>query len=432
LKIVMAHKFFHPAGGPETVLFQSMRVLNSLGHEVIPFSMKHPRNLKTPYSRYFVSEVNYNNHNGDILKKLKTAVNLIYSVEAQKKMEKLINDTRPQLAHLHNIYHQISPSILRPLKKHGIPVVMTLHDFKLACPSYTFLRNGTPCEICEGKHFYRAVAHRCVKNSFLSSFLCATEMYLHKMLQTYSKGVDVFIVLSQFSKEKMIRYGLPEEKIEVLPNCIDVDQYHPQKMVGDYVLFLGRLSEKNGIFTLVQAMKHIPEVKLKVAGEGEMGPLLKEYVTREGLRNVEFLGFVTGEKLKKPMQECYFTVFPSLCYHNCPMSILEAFSYAKPVIGANLGSVPELAEDNKTGLLFEPGNIEDLASKIDYLYRKPQLIKKLGRNALNRVKENHSRERYYQELLQIYEGLIQRRKRNRIGDEATDKWHLKKVAETAS
>ena len=407
LKIVMAHKFFHPAGGPETVLFQSMRVLNSLGHEVIPFSMKHHRNLKTPYSRYFVSEVDYNNHNGDILKKLKTAVNLVYSVEAQRKMEALINDTRPQLAHLHNIYHQISPSILRALKRHGIPVVMTLHDFKLACPSYTFLRNGTPCEICEGKHFYRAVAHRCVKNSFLSSFLCATEMYLHKMLQTYSKGVDVFIVLSQFSKEKMIQYGLPEEKIEVLPNCIDVDQYRPQKMVGDYVLFLGKLSEKNGIFTLVQAMKHIPEVKLKVAGEGEMGPLLKEYVAREGLKNAEFLGFMAEEKLKKLMQECYFTVFPSLCYHNCPMSVLESLASGKPVLASNLGSVPEFVEDGVDGFLFEPGDPTDLAEKIKYLFRKPLLVKKMGIAGRLKIESRFLSETYYPRLLKIYQRLLQ-------------------------
>jgi len=403
----MAHKFFHPAGGPETVLFQSMRVLNSLGHEVIPFSMKHPRNLKTPYSRYFVSEVDYNNHNGDILKKLKTAVNLIYSVEAEKKMEVLINDTRPQLAHLHNIYHQISPSILRALKRHSIPVVMTLHDFKLACPSYTFLRNGTPCEICEGRHFYKAVIHRCVKNSYLSSLLCATEMYLHKMLQTYSKGVDVFIVLSQFSKEKMIRYGLPEEKIEVLPNCIDVDQYHPHKMVGDYVLFLGKLSEKNGIFTLVQAMKHIPEVKLKVAGEGEMGPLLKEYVAREGLKNAEFLGFMAEEKLKKLMQECYFTVFPSLCYHNCPMSVLESLASGKPVLASNLGSVPEFVEDGVDGFLFEPGDPTDLAEKIKYLFRKPLLVKKMGIAGRLKIESRFLSETYYPRLLKIYQRLLQ-------------------------
>jgi glycosyltransferase involved in cell wall biosynthesis len=431
LKVIMAHKFFHPSGGPETVMFQSIRILNSLGHEVIPFSMRHPRNLATPYSRYFVPEVDYRNHKGDLPGKLKAAFGLIYSLEARRRMEALIDDTEPDLAHLHNIYHQISPSIITALKRRGIPVVMTLHDFKLVCPNYTFFRQGTRCELCEGKHFYKAVVHRCVKDSFLASLLCAAEMYIHKMLRIYSQGVDRFIVLSQFSKEKMIQYGLPREKMRVLPNAVEVDEDPLTATPGSYIIFLGRLSEKNGISTLVQAMKQLPEVTLRVAGEGELESSLRQYVAKEGLDNVEFLGFVTGERLKRLVRECSFTVFPSLCYHNCPMSILEAFSYAKPVIGANLGSVPELAEDNKTGLLFEPGNIEDLASKIDYLYRKPQLIKKLGQNALNRVKENHSRERYYQELLQIYEGLIQRRKRNRIGDEATDKWHLKKAAETA-
>lgn len=413
MKIVMAHKFFHPAGGPETVLFQSIRNLGSRGHEVIPFSMKHPRNLKTPYSEYFVSEVNYNNHNGDLLKRLKTAAKLVYSVEAQRKMEALINDTSPQIAHLHNIYHQISPSIIRALKKHGIPVVMTLHDFKLACPNYTFLRNGTPCEICEGKHFYKAVIHRCVKDSLLSSLLCATEMYLHKMLQTYSKGVDVFIVLSEFSKEKMTEYGLPEEKIKVLPNSIDVDQYHPQKTAGDYILFLGTLSEKNGILTLVQAMKHLPEVRLKIGGEGEMEPILREYAAKEGLENVEFLGFTTGEKLKGIIQGCYFTVFPCLCYHNCPMSVLESLACGKPVVASNLGSVPEFVEDGVDGVLFEAGDPSSLAEKIKYLYREPRLVKQMGIAGRRKIESRFSSETYYPRLLEIYQRLLEGA---RIGD----------------
>jgi glycosyltransferase involved in cell wall biosynthesis len=406
LKIVLAHKYFHPGGGPETVMFQSLRVLNSLGHEIIPFSMKHPLNLKTPYSKYFVSEVDYNNHKKAILTKLKTAINLIYSVEAQKKMEKLINDTCPQIAHLHNIYHQISPSILRTLKKHGIPVVMTLHDFKLACPNYTFLKNGAPCEICEGKHFYKAVINRCVKNSFVYSFLGALEMYLHKLLNLYTRYVDVFIVLSRFSKEKMIKYGLPEEKIEILPNSIDVNQYLPPQQPAEYILFLGRLSEKNGIFTLVQAMKHIPKVKLKIAGEGEMGPFLKEYASREGLENVEFLGFVTGEKLQRLIQGCYFTVFPALCYHNCPMSILESQAFGRPVLASNLGSIPEFVQNGLDGLCFNPGDVEDLREKIKYLYQKPLLVEKMGLAGYEKVKRDFSTERYYSELIKIYQDLL--------------------------
>lgn len=407
MKILFVNKYYHPSGGPEKVMFQEKSYLEKLNWEVIPFSMQHPLNVKTPYSRYFVSNVDYNGSNS-ILSKTKMALNIFYSGEAKTKMERLLKEEKPDLAHIHNIYHQISPSILPVLKKRNIPVVMTLHDFKLVCPNYTLLRNGNPCESCDGKHFYKAALHRCVKNSFWASWVCSLEMYLHRFLKIYQNYVDVFITLSEFSKEKMIQYGINEKKLSLLPNYIDLPSNGSGADLGKHILFSGRLSEKNGIFTLIQAMEKIKEVPLVVAGEGELRLTLKEYVREKKLNNVTFVGFLNGEKLEKMIKNSLFTIFPAICYHNCPMSILESFAFGKPVIGSNLGSVPELIEDGVNGLLFEPKNVGKLAEKIRYLYHHPLLAQKMGMAARERVEEKYSEEEYYRKLLGLYDALIKK------------------------
>jgi glycosyltransferase involved in cell wall biosynthesis len=405
MKILFVNKYYHPSGGPEKVLLQSKERLESLGDKVILFSMQHPRNLKTPYSRYFVCNVDYNG-SSSFIDKTRMALNMFYSVEAKKKMELLLDEEKPDIAHLHNIYHQISPSILPVLKKKGIPVVMTLHDFKLLCPNYTFLRNGDPCENCEGKHFYRAVIHKCVKNSYWKSLVCSLEMYFHHLRKFYQDYVDKFIVLSEFSKVKMVQYGMPEEKLLLLPNYIESPSNGKEKTLGEYALFLGRLSEKNGVSTLVQAMEKLKEVPLVVAGEGELQPDLKEFVREKNLDNVTFAGFLSGTKLEQMMENSMFTVFPAISYHNCPMSVLESFAYGKSVIGSNLGSIPELIEDGINGLLFEPKNVDELAGKIKYLYHHPLLAEKMGIAAREKVEEKYSEEEYYKKLLGLYDGLI--------------------------
>lgn len=410
MKILLANKYFHPAGGPETLLFDYMEKLQALGHTVIPFSMQHPNNLKNEYDKYFVSNVDYNNHSKLPWNSAKTTMNIIFNFEAKKKMEQLIKDTQPDIAHLHNIYHQISPSILIPLKKHNIPIVMTLHDFKLICPNYTFLRNGQTCEECQGKYFYKAIKYRCVKDSYLKSAICALEMHLHKFSKIYENSVDCFIVLSRFARKKLTEYGLPAEKIEYLPNYVDIPKLKRNPNKERYILFLGLLSEKNGAFNLIRAMGSVPQIKLKIAGEGEQRGLIEDYLRENNMKNIEMLGFVSGEELRTAIVDCYFLVFPNNCYHNCPMSVLESFAYGKPVIGANLGSVPELVEDMVTGLLYEPRNETDLTEKIKYLYENPHAVDKMGQNAWCKVEGNYSIERYYPRLLKIYEGLIRRRK----------------------
>jgi glycosyltransferase involved in cell wall biosynthesis len=245
-----------------------------------------------------------------------------------------------------------------------------------------------------------------VKDSYWKSLVCSLEMYFHRFLKIYQDCVDAFIVLSEFSKKKMIRYGIPEEKLFLLPNYIELPSNGKEKTLGEYVLFLGRLSEKNGVSTLVQAMERLKEVPLVVAGEGELQPELREYVREKNIDNVTFTGFLNGKKLEQAIEDSLFTVFPAICYHNCPMSVLESFAYGKSVIGSNLGSVPELIEDGVNGLLFEPKNVDELAEKIKYLYHHPLLAEKMGIAAREKVEEKYSEEEYYKKLLGLYDSLI--------------------------
>jgi glycosyltransferase involved in cell wall biosynthesis len=289
-------------------------------------------------------------------------------------------------------------------------VVMTLHDFKLLCPNYTFMRQERPCEECRGKHFYRAVKYKCVKNSYLKSAVSALEMYVHRINRTYLGLVDRFIALSGFTQQKLIQYGWPQDRVIYLPNCVDLPAYRIEAAHQRYALFLGALSDKNGILDLLRAMRRIPKIKLKVAGQGEQDQLARDYVRDNGMDNVELLGFITDRELERILAGCEFLVFPSNCYHNCPMSVLESFAHGKPVIASNLGSLPELVRDKITGLLSEPGDEEALAEAIRSLWNQPELTGRLGRNARKMVEKDFSPERYYSRLLGIYQGLIRNRK----------------------
>jgi glycosyltransferase involved in cell wall biosynthesis len=223
--------------------------------------------------------------------------------------------------------------------------------------------------------------------------------------------VDCFMVLSRFSQERFIQYGIPSDKMFFLPAPVDTERLKPRKSSKkDYILFFGRLVERNGISTLIKAMKHIPEIRLRIAGDGELKSFLENYISQEKIENISLLGFLSREDLKKEINDSNFTIFPNHCYHLCPSSILESFAYNKPVIGSNLGSVPELIEDGITGLLFEPRNEKELANKIKYLYENPKVVKEMGRNARRKVEENYSAEEYYPKLLSLYEDLIGKKK----------------------
>ena len=408
MRILLVNKFHYLKGGSETYYFNLKELLEEHGHEVIEFSMKDSRNLPSNYSEYFVDNVEYNKKNSSY-NKIKLAIKLVYSFEARRKMEKLIIDYKPNIAHLNIFQHQLSPSILGILKKYNIPIVYTAHDFKMICPNYKMmLPSGEICEDCKGGRYYNCLKNKCVKNSSMNSFVDMIEAYTHKILKSYDR-IDKIITPSNFYKKKFIEFGTSSDKIAYIPNFLDGDKYIIRDSCKDYFIYFGRLSDEKGIKTLIRAMKDV-KGKLKVVGTGPMEKELKEYTKEQSLDGkIEYLGYKTGDELKRIIQDSRFIVVPSKWYENAPYSILEAMAMGKPVLGSNMGGIPELVRNNETGLIFQTNDYKELTDKINLLLNNENLIKLYGRNARNIFDNMYNKETHYESILHIYEEQISRR-----------------------
>jgi len=400
MKILVANKFFFINGGSERVFFQERESLLKHNFDVIDFSMDDSRNLSSPWGAYFISNIKYNNLNST-WKKFHQGFKFIHSHEAIHKLQALINQEKPEIAHLHNIYHQLTPSIIPLLKKRGCKTVMTLHDGKLICPSYLMLNKGMICTACNGKYFWRPVSKHC-QESRLQETLLMIEAFWHKWKGNYDL-IDIFISPSQFMAE-MVSRRIPIEKIRVLQNGIDTSEYKPTFQDDGYCLYFGRLSMEKGIGTLVKAYETLCSgMPLYVAGTG---PLLKEFADQ--YPNVNFLGYKQGEELKDIIRRSAFVVVPSEWNENCSMVVLEAMALGKPVIGSRIGGIPEQVLDGETGLLFEMGNAKQLSEKMSILFQDKELRARMGKAAIRRVEKEYSLENHCSRLMDIYNELLRK------------------------
>ncbi|MGE0384268.1 MAG: glycosyltransferase family 4 protein [Gammaproteobacteria bacterium] len=389
----------------ETYLFDLARELEPLGYDVSWFSMQHERNEPTPYARHFVERVEYHEHNSPGAS-VRSALRILYSRHARQKFERLLDEVQPDLVHAHNIYHQLSPAILPPLKRRGIPVVMTLHDLKLACPNYKMRTGGRVCERCLSGAFYNAVVHRCVQGSLPWSALCAVEAYAHRWTGVYTRNVDLFITPSEFYRRKMIESGIPADRLVTLPSFVHPQDYAPLYGKSDYFLYLGRLAEEKGLMTLVHAVRGLQGARLKIVGEGPMAAPIEARLRAEGIDNVELLGARYGQELIELVRAARFVVVPSEWYENSPRSAIEAMACATPVIGARIGGIPDIVEDGVDGLLFEPFSADALRNCIERLLVDDAAIERYGRNARAKVERRYSTQAHLRGLLGIYDRVL--------------------------
>jgi glycosyltransferase involved in cell wall biosynthesis len=406
MKILLINKFHYLRGGSEVVYFGTANLLEHHGHKSLFFSMNHPDNLPCETSNFFMPYVDLVTNNG-LVSQFKTAGRILYSFNAKKRLSKLLDKYQVDIAHLHNIHHQISPSILHELKKRKIPVVMTLHDFKMVCASYSMLADGRPCEACSGGKYFNALKNRCVKESKSKSALATLEMFLHHNVLDIYSNVDIFISPSLFLKNKLEEMGFKKD-ITHLPNFIDIKKF--EQIKGDKedkhnnsIVYFGRLSSEKGLWTLLKAAKSLNGIEIKIIGDGPIKNTLEEKVKREGIDNINFLGYMKGEYLYKEIVKSKTVVMPSEWYENNPMSVIEAFALSKPVIGSRIGGIPELVRDNETGFTFESGNAEDLSEKIKELLGNTSLLRKMGENARRFVETELNPEKHYQRLMEIYQ-----------------------------
>lgn len=405
MKILLVNKYHYLRGGSERVYFNTKELLERNGHEVICFSMKDERNLPCPQEKYFVPEVDFSNHKSWPSK----VARFFYNVDAARRLEQLILEEKPDIAHLHNIAHQLTPSILKPLRKHNIPIVQTLHDFHLICPAYSLLSHGKICERCKKHKYYQCILHICVQNSFPASVTAALDLTAQHWFKYYKENVDLFISPSNFLKNKLEEWGV-EEPIEVVNYPIDLRPLQPKYEAGDYLIYFGRLSPDKGIRTLIRAMKSLPDIKLKVAGDGPLKSVLSDYIAENKMTNVELLGPKYGEELFDLIRNARFVVVPSECYDNYPLAVLESFALGKPVLGTRLGGIPELIVENYNGWFFEYGNVEDSVEKIKLHFNEKESIVEFGKHARQMIEKQNSPEKDYYNLMRCYDMVLESNK----------------------
>jgi glycosyltransferase involved in cell wall biosynthesis len=401
MNILLVNKFYFPRGGAEACFFEEASLLEKKGHTVIPFAMAHPRNRPSPYSDYFVSSVEFEKPSS-WRQKAKAAGRVLYSREAQRNLSRLLKAHPPDLAHLHNIYHQISPSIIAVLRRAKIPMVMTLHDYKFLCPVYTFYRGGRICQECRRGRFIHCLGHRCAKDSALKSAWSTLEMVLHHSILKIYNAVDCFICPSQYLQKTMAE-KIDPRKLFLLPNFIsDLRPVSSPPAGRQTIVYFGRLSQEKGLRTLLQALKGL-DIRCLIVGEGPERPILEKMIRQFGLSQTHLLGFRPPKELQALIRESAFTVLPAEWTENSPRSVLESFALGRATVASRLGGLPELVIDRKTGLMFEAGDALDLRQKILDLLAHPQEAAAMGRTARQFVEEQLGPERHYGLLLKIYE-----------------------------
>lgn len=399
MKILIANKFFFPNGGSETVMFQERDYLLRNGHEVVDFSMRDERNLSSPYEQYFVGNRSYADGAGK-LAKVANALSFVHSQDAVRNISRLIKETKPDLVHCHNIYHQLTPSIIGVAKKQCVPAVLTLHDYKPVCPSYNRLRDDKPCSDCLNGDFSHVLRNRCADGSLGKSALLYAEAVVQRFIGSY-ESVDAFIAPSRFMQES-IAHRVPDERVKLLYNGIDTDEVRGSGADDGYVLFLGRLVREKGVETLLKAhSKSSMGWRLVIAGTGPLSDTLKAEYNASS-----FVGHIVGEALREMIDRAAVVVVPSDWYENCPMSVLEAMAYGKPVVGSRMGGIPELVEHNMTGMLFDAGNADELTVALDKLMATPELRKQMGAKARKCVVDKFSLSRHNAGLLNIYQSIL--------------------------
>lgn len=406
MKVVQVHKYWWPRDGASKYALQLTALLEGRGHDVAPFSMKQKETLTTPYSRFFVPDMDISYPVAlSFGKKIKNAARMIYYKKARQKMSAFLDKFQPDIAHIHNMYHHISPSILPEIKKRGIPIVMTLHDYKLICPNYTMFHHGAVHEEDAGGWYLSCIGNACMKDSRLYSALGALEMIIHhKLWRVYKKYVDYFISPSEFLIHKCVQFGWPRKKFVHIPHPAFVSSALHNGEDGDYVLYSGRLSEEKGLRVLLDAAKITPDVPYRIVGSGPLEAELRARIQHERISNVFLTGFKTGKALEHEISQARMVVVPSIWYENYPLSILEAKAAGKLVIGSSIGGIPEMLDKR---FLFPAGNAKKLAEKIMHWYTvSAKELRAFGIHNRTEVERVNNPNAHIQSILALYKKLV--------------------------
>ena len=388
MRILLVHNYYQQAGGEDAVFLGEKAILERAGHQVMTYERNN-------------AEIS----SDSIGKKLRLFQKTLWNHESELEIQNILRHEKPQIVHFTNTFPLISPAAYYACQKAGVPVVQTLQNYRLFCPSAIFLRNGQICEACLGKTPpWPGVLHACYRHSRAQSGVVATLLTVHRLLRTWQKQVDIYVAATEFSRQKYIQGGLPAEKIKVKPNFIWPDPGERENC-QEYALFVGRIAPEKGILTMLKAWNNMPEIPLKIAGDGPLLENVNQFVDEHGLKKVEVLGRRSNQEILGLMKKASFLVFPSEWYEGFPVTIVEAFACGLPVIASKLGGMAEIVENGHTGLHFEPGNAIELAAKTDWAWRHNEQIQRMGYAARSEYERKYTADTNYQMLIEIYEAL---------------------------
>ncbi len=398
-RLLSINNYYYRRGGSEAVYFEHNRQFEDAGWEVIPFSMSNARNDSTPWSTHFIPDTE---NARSALAKVGRAADAIYSLRAARRIRRLTALARPDIAHAHNIYHHLSPSVLVELHRQDIPVVLTLHDLKLVCPAYKMHTQGAICEACRGGALRNVIKNRCIKDSTVMSALVWLESTVHRMLDVYARNVSRFVVPSRFFESKLAEWGVDTRKFAYVPNSIDVDAFEPTDESGDAFVYLGRLVPEKGVATLIRAAAKAA-VRLRIVGTGPEEAALRRLAAELG-GDVEFTGYLSGTALRAAVTSARAVVIPSEWYENAPISVMEASALARPIIGANVGGIPELIVAGETGFVFRSGDVDSLVAVLLQVQNLSQeSLRRVGAAGRELMRTEFSPSLYRERMLGLYE-----------------------------
>jgi glycosyltransferase involved in cell wall biosynthesis len=405
MKILIANNYYYLRGGCERVMFNDMEALASRGVEVIPFSAADSSNVPTEYSTDFTTGADI--RATGLVKRIEAATEAIHCRRTAAAFAAVLDKTRPDVVHCHNIYGRLSTSILGVARQRKIPVVLTVHDYKVVCPSYLMLRDGKPCSACVDGRYYRCATNKCHKGQLAASVVYALEAYYARSSGHYG-AVSAFLCPSQFIAALLRESGIQGERVVYHPNSVNPDSYKPSYQ-GKYVLYAGRLSHEKGLPTFLKAVCGTG-MPVRIAGTGPMEPNLREVAAQAG-GSIVLEGHCEGERLSDLYRNAAFVVVPSEWYENAPMAVLESFAYGKPVIGTRIGGIPELITEGEHGYLVDVGAPERLRATIEGLWHDKGQQERMGRNARKLVETKFAQDARTASLLGIYENVSQSKKR---------------------
>lgn len=386
MKIAVVHNAYQQPGGEDVTVAAESKLLESRGHKVV---------------RYSRSNDEIAGMSG--AERLLLVKDMIHSDRSKKELHDLLRAEKPDVVHVHNTFMMLSPSIFDACSDAGVPVVQTLHNYRLLCPGWSFSRDGHVCEECLDHGLWRGVWHGCYRDSKLMSAAVALMLQVHRSKGTWNDSVNGYVALTNFAREKFIQGGLPAPAVHVKPNFLNEDPGE-RAQAGRYVLFVGRLSTEKGVKVLMDARRRLKSsLPFVIMGDGPLRQSLESETKADGLSDVTFTGWKSRAEILAAMKESFAVVIPSVCYEGFPMTLVEAFACGTPVICSSLGGLKEIVEDGRTGLHFEAGNADDLANKLEWAWSYPAALTEMGRAARQEFEANYTAARNYEQLLQIYE-----------------------------